>query len=271
MRAGVVLILICIAGRTWCTLYIGGLKKKQLVTQGPYSLVRNPLYVFTIIGVAGVGAQAGSITMPVGLALLVAIVFYAVALQEQAFLADTFGDEYRAYAERVPLFFPRFSTWQEADQLLVMPVLVRRTFMDASLFLLAVPVNDLIQWLQDDGWVPVLRTCHGDNPVARPAPAPYCLAAGSIREPACSPHACCLRPGCLGHACSAAASAQIADRCLAVSQAPRLIQPVALKKSEVRLTFVGHSTWLIESAAGVSIATDYNDYVRPPVVPISPP
>ena len=68
-------------------------------------------------------------------------------------------------------------------------------------------------------------------------------------------------------ACSSAASAQIADRCLAVSQAPRLVQPVALKKSEVRLTFVGHSTWLIESAAGVSAATDYNDYVRPQVVP----
>ena len=66
---------------------------------------------------------------------------------------------------------------------------------------------------------------------------------------------------------SAGASAQIADRCLAVSQAPRLVQPVALKKSEVRLSFVGHSTWLIESAAGVSIATDYNDYVRPPTVP----
>ena len=45
---------------------------------------------------------------------------------------------------------------------------------------------------------------------------------------------------------SAEAGAQIADRCLAVSQAPRLVQPVALKKSEVRLTFVGHSTWLIE-------------------------
>ena len=68
-------------------------------------------------------------------------------------------------------------------------------------------------------------------------------------------------------ACSASAQAQIADRCLAISQAPRLVQPVALKKSEVRLTFVGHSTWLIESAAAVSIATDYNDYIRPSVVP----
>jgi L-ascorbate metabolism protein UlaG (beta-lactamase superfamily) len=66
---------------------------------------------------------------------------------------------------------------------------------------------------------------------------------------------------------SAAAGAQVADRCLAVSEAPRLVQPVALKTSEVRLTFIGHSTWLIESAGGVSIATDYNDYVRPPTVP----
>src|SRR5262249_39607327 len=72
--------------------------------------------------------------------------------------------------------------------------------------------------------------------------------------------------------CPAAAWAQLADRCLAVAQAPRLIQradfkPAALKPTEVRLTFVGHSTWLIESANGVKIATDYNDYVRPQVVP----
>ena len=155
-RVGVVLILVCILGRTWCTLYIGGLKKKQLITQGPYSVVRNPLYVFTIIGAAGIGAQAGSMVMVALLGLLVAAVFYYVAVQEQTFLAATFGDDYAAYAERVPLFFPRFSGWQEADQLLVNPFLVRRTFLDASLFLLAIPANDLIDWLQDGGWVPVL-------------------------------------------------------------------------------------------------------------------
>jgi L-ascorbate metabolism protein UlaG (beta-lactamase superfamily) len=68
------------------------------------------------------------------------------------------------------------------------------------------------------------------------------------------------------------ASAQLADRCLAVAQAPRLIhpadyRPIALKPTDVRLTFVGHATWLIESAGGVKIATDYNDYLRPSVVP----
>jgi L-ascorbate metabolism protein UlaG (beta-lactamase superfamily) len=62
------------------------------------------------------------------------------------------------------------------------------------------------------------------------------------------------------------------DRCLAVAQAPRLMQqaafrPAALKPSEARLTFIGHSTWLIESAGAVKIATDYNDYIRPPTTP----
>jgi L-ascorbate metabolism protein UlaG (beta-lactamase superfamily) len=69
-----------------------------------------------------------------------------------------------------------------------------------------------------------------------------------------------------------AAQMPAADRCLAVSQAPRLVQPAQyrpadLKPTEVRLTFVGHATWLIESHGGVKIATDYNDYIRPPVVP----
>src|SRR5262245_10978618 len=42
---------------------------------------------------------------------------------------------------------------------------------------------------------------------------------------------------------------------------------LALKPDEVRINYAGHSTFLIESPQGVRIATDYNDYVRPPGVP----
>lgn len=45
------------------------------------------------------------------------------------------------------------------------------------------------------------------------------------------------------------------------------IRRVNLAKDEVRLTFVGHATFLIETAGGVKVATDYNDYVRPSVTP----
>jgi len=41
----------------------------------------------------------------------------------------------------------------------------------------------------------------------------------------------------------------------------------ALNSGQVRLTYVGHATFLIESPGLVRIVTDYNDYVRPPVTP----
>src|SRR6202035_3312319 len=49
------------------------------------------------------------------------------------------------------------------------------------------------------------------------------------------------------------------------------VLPAALKAAldpdQVRITFVGHATFLIESPQLVRIATDYNDYVRPPILP----
>lgn len=68
---------------------------------------------------------------------------------------------------------------------------------------------------------------------------------------------------------SLAAQAQEAsEACPGLVASRRLpIVPASLGGDEVRLTFVGHATFLIETAAGVRIATDYNDYVRPAVVP----
>jgi L-ascorbate metabolism protein UlaG (beta-lactamase superfamily) len=70
-----------------------------------------------------------------------------------------------------------------------------------------------------------------------------------------------------------AARAQEAERCpRLVSALPRDARPVALRlvqaeRNEVRITFAGHSTFLIESPGGIKIATDYNDFVRPAAVP----
>jgi L-ascorbate metabolism protein UlaG (beta-lactamase superfamily) len=73
---------------------------------------------------------------------------------------------------------------------------------------------------------------------------------------------------------AANAHAAAIDRCLAVADipSPRMVERVSmrlaqLKPTEVRLTFIGHSTFLIETAAGVRIATDYNDYIRPTPAP----
>ena len=64
------------------------------------------------------------------------------------------------------------------------------------------------------------------------------------------------------------------DRCIAVAEAPGVryvhrahYAAAALKPGEVNLSYIGHSTFLIESAKGIRIATDYNDYVRPATIP----
>jgi L-ascorbate metabolism protein UlaG (beta-lactamase superfamily) len=67
-------------------------------------------------------------------------------------------------------------------------------------------------------------------------------------------------------------TSELADRCpgLVASDTPRLIPAafrVARGSDEVRVTYAGHSTFLIETPRLVRIATDYNDYVRPPVLP----
>ena len=48
---------------------------------------------------------------------------------------------------------------------------------------------------------------------------------------------------------------------------PAALRLAALGGDQVRLTYVGHATFLIESPDLVRIATDYNDYVRSPLLP----
>jgi L-ascorbate metabolism protein UlaG (beta-lactamase superfamily) len=48
---------------------------------------------------------------------------------------------------------------------------------------------------------------------------------------------------------------------------PAAVSLAALAADQVRITFIGHATFLIESPHLVRIATDYNDYVRPPLLP----
>jgi L-ascorbate metabolism protein UlaG (beta-lactamase superfamily) len=52
-----------------------------------------------------------------------------------------------------------------------------------------------------------------------------------------------------------------------VSQRQLPIVRAAVGPGEIGLTFVGHSTFLIETPGGVRAATDYNDHVRPTVIP----
>lgn len=50
------LIVIATVGRsTWSSLYISGDKEHRAVCEGPYAILRNPLYMFSFVGVFGLG------------------------------------------------------------------------------------------------------------------------------------------------------------------------------------------------------------------------
>jgi protein-S-isoprenylcysteine O-methyltransferase Ste14 len=153
---GLVAIVLSIVGRAWCSLYIGGRKKSEIVDRGPYSITRNPLYVFSYIGAFGIGAQSGSATIGFAFVLAAMVVFYMTVKREEAFLEREFGAVYAAYKARTPRFWPRFSLWRDEEQLTIRPALFVTTILDGLIFLLAVPVFELIDVGQASGWLQVM-------------------------------------------------------------------------------------------------------------------
>lgn len=148
-------IVFSIVGRAWCSLYIGGRKKAEIVDRGPYSISCNPLYVFSFFGAFGMGAQTGSLTIA-GLFVVAAFLVFLLTVQrEEAFLSREFGAVYAAYRARVPRFGPRFSLWRDERELTIRPSFFLLTIRDGLVFLLALPIFELIDMGQAQGWLRV--------------------------------------------------------------------------------------------------------------------
>lgn len=154
--AGIVLIVIGIAGRLWSTLYIGGRKSVSVVADGPYSITRNPLYVFSSIAAMGVGAQMGSITAALGFGVACTMAFHVVILREEKFLSASLGADYDAYVARVPRFFPDPSLYREGEAQGFQPRRLLITLLDGLVFLVAMPLFEIIDAAQLSGTLPVL-------------------------------------------------------------------------------------------------------------------
>lgn len=156
--AGIVLISVAVLGRTWCTLYIGGRKARDLVVTGPYSVTRNPLYLFSLIGIVGIGAQMGSLLLGPVLAALAAAVFVPLIGEEEALLARRFERRFAAYRAGVPRLWPRPSLWRDEATLTVSSRHLRQTLRDGLAFYLAIPAFAALQRLQEKADLPVLLT-----------------------------------------------------------------------------------------------------------------
>jgi len=124
---GIVLAAIGMVGRIWCLTYSSGYKSSELVTQGPYSVCRNPLYFFSFIGLIGIGLATETITLTLFLIAFFVLVYPAVIAGEEEFLRGKFGQVYADYCNRTPRFFPRSDLFVEPESYIVQPRTLRRS------------------------------------------------------------------------------------------------------------------------------------------------
>lgn len=155
---GYMLVIIGTFGRVFCSAFIGGRKNDEVVRVGVFSIVRNPLYVFSFIAMLGIGLQSGMFLV---LALLVtAFVLYypLVVAKEEAFLEHKFGEPYTKYMAEVPRWLPNLMLWNEPEQMDAKPKFIRHTIQDAVIFFLPMPLFAIISALQASGVLPIWLT-----------------------------------------------------------------------------------------------------------------
>jgi protein-S-isoprenylcysteine O-methyltransferase Ste14 len=93
--------------------------KKQVAevlnTTGMYSIVRHPLYVGNFIMWLGISLFLHMWWFTLLIALIFWIYYEKIMYAEEEFLRTKFGDQFLAWAEKTPLFLPRFALWQAPE------------------------------------------------------------------------------------------------------------------------------------------------------------
>ena len=91
--------------RGWAAGYLR--KHETLAVGGPYAFTRNPLYFGSVILAAGFVIAGNSLWAGIIVAAYLGLFYPAVMKREEGELRARYGNDFDAYAVRVPLFWPR--------------------------------------------------------------------------------------------------------------------------------------------------------------------
>jgi len=102
-----VIVVLGIVVRLWASGFI--MKNKELATNGPYALVRHPLYVGNILILIAFSAASG-LWWTVLIVLAFLWFYYPTAIEyEDRKLHKIFGDAWQVFADRTPALLPGLS------------------------------------------------------------------------------------------------------------------------------------------------------------------
>jgi len=144
---GCFLVTLAILGRTWCALYIAGHKNTALVQDGPFSVFRNPSYIFSFVGLVGVLIGSHYLVL-----LVIALFYWAyyvfVIRSEEKRLSRLFQEEFTSYCFRVPRFFPDPRKYWSRDVIEIDSYLVLREIIRSGFFMWALLLLKILEYLK---------------------------------------------------------------------------------------------------------------------------
>ena len=88
-------------------------KTDELVIDGIYRYMRHPQYTGIFFAIFGQLIHWPTIPTLLLFPLIVAA-YYTLSRKEERVMIENFGDEYRAYVKKVPMFFPKWEESREA-------------------------------------------------------------------------------------------------------------------------------------------------------------
>jgi protein-S-isoprenylcysteine O-methyltransferase Ste14 len=119
--SGAALVLAGEAVRLWAVHHIGVISRTRsdrlgpLISTGPFSLVRNPLYLGNLALWAGFAVSARLLWMVPLILVVLGLEYHAIVRWEEHLLTARLGDSYREYAARVPRWLPKFAPIKQAS------------------------------------------------------------------------------------------------------------------------------------------------------------
>lgn len=96
----------------WRELYRAR-QENRLVTDGLYAFVRHPQYSGLFLALFGEGFVHWPTVFSITVLPVIVLAYVLLARREEKRVLEEFGDDYRAYQQRVPMFFPRPGQWKQ--------------------------------------------------------------------------------------------------------------------------------------------------------------
>lgn len=145
---GCVLISLCAMGRLYTTVFIGGHKNDSVIVAGPYSILRHPLYFFSILGMTGISFLTTNLLVILVFPTAFVLLYLALIQREEMFLSAKFGGKYTNYMHSTRRLIPRFSQYSAPETIVVKPTFVKNAFSDAVWWLSALPLIEALNYLK---------------------------------------------------------------------------------------------------------------------------